>query len=45
MASELKIARAFFFVRRSPASSSDASGRPIATFRMFAQVRPMAVFG
>ena len=40
MASELKIARAFFLDRRSPISSSFASGRPKTTWRMRATARP-----
>ena len=45
IASELKIARAFFFESRSPASSSLASGRPIATSRTRAHARPRPVLG
>src|SRR6476620_2372134 len=43
MASELKIASAFFFESRSPSSSSDASGRPrnIALTRATARPRPV----
>ena len=40
IASELKIASAFFFESRSPASSSLASGRPIATPRTRAHAPP-----
>src|SRR4029079_829734 len=45
IASELKIARAFFFESRSPTSSSLASGRPIATPRTRAHARPTPVVG
>ena len=40
MASELKMARAFFFDRRSPISSSFASGRPKTTWRTRASGPP-----
>jgi hypothetical protein len=45
MASELKIASAFFFDRRSPSSSSLASGRPTKNPRMPAHSRPVGVVG
>src|SRR5687768_1999025 len=45
IASELKIARADFFERRSPISSSEASGRPSATALADAMIRPTFVFG
>ncbi len=45
MASELKIASAFFFDRRSPSSSSLASGRPKRKPRIVAKPRPIGVVG
>ena len=45
MASELKIARAFFFERRCPISSSEASGRPRKKRRTAAKTAPAPVVG
>ena len=45
MASELKIARAFFLARRSPISSSLARGRPRSACLSRALKRPMLVVG
>src|SRR4051794_1721176 len=45
MASELKIASAFFFDRRSPISSSFASGRPRSTPLSRTRARPNVVVG
>ena len=45
MASELKIASAFFFESRSPISSSFARGRPKTTWRRRATARPVGVRG
>ena len=45
IASDEKIARAFFLASRSPSSSSLASGRPKKNARMFAMARPVAVVG
>src|SRR6476659_2327170 len=45
IASELKIARAFFFERRSPISSSLARGRPRSSAFARDQARPAAVGG
>ena len=45
MASELKMASAFFFDSRSPISSSDARRATESTRRMAAAARPAAVVG
>ena len=45
MASELKMASAFFLDRRSSPSSSVASGRPMRIDLARAQPRPVAVVG
>ena len=45
IASELKIARAFFFVSRSPSSSTEASGRPRKNRRTAANTRSAPVVG
>ena len=45
IASELKIASAFVLDRRSPSSSSLASGRPKNRPRSEANARPVAVVG
>ena len=45
MASELKIASAFVFDRRSPTSSSFASRRPNTSWRSRATARPVGVRG
>ena len=45
IASELKIASAFFFERRSPISSSLASGRPIVAALNLAMTAPRGVVG
>ena len=45
MASELKMASAFFFDRRSPISSSVASGRPMRTRLTSTIARPSRVLG
>ena len=45
MASELKMASAFFLDSRSPLSSSEARGLPMNTRRMSVVQRPNAVLG
>jgi hypothetical protein len=45
IASELKMASAFFFERRSVSSASDASGWPMRTRLIVAHVRSRAVSG
>ena len=45
MASELKMASAFFLDSRSPISSSVASGRPMRARRATARARPSGVVG
>jgi hypothetical protein len=45
IASELKIASAFFFGSRSPSSSSECRGRPMAIDFSRAHARPVGVAG